>query len=54
MTNTESFEISKLTEEAYAIVIKNKNDDLSMSFRDFDQLKELARQLNDFIKEQNY
>ena len=51
MTNPEEFEISKLTKECYCIKMINESDILNISFKDLDHLKELARQLDDFIKE---
>ena len=52
MTNPEEFEISNLEEDGCFIRFKKERESLDLSFRDLDHLKELASQLDDFIKEQ--
>ena len=51
MTHPDEIKIERVNETA-SIVYKRDLEDLHVTFKSMDQLKECARQLDDFIKEQ--
>ena len=52
MTHPDTLTIERINEKVCSLVFRKEAEDLHVTYPTFDHLKELARQLNDFIKEQ--
>ena len=52
MTHPKTLTIERVNEKACSLVFRKEGEDLHVTYQTFDQLKELASQLDDFIKEQ--